>query len=69
MRLIHPVTCATILPYDLLLSQADGEIEPESDGGVGDCLKAANQHACVIGPGLDSTANGRCVSVFIKSTV
>lgn len=69
MRLIHPVTYATILPYDLLLRQPDGEIEPEREGGVGDCLKAANQHACVIGPGLDSVASGRCVSVFIKSAI
>lgn len=56
MRLILPVTYVTILPYDLLSSRPDGEIEPEREGGVGDCLKAANQHACVIGPGLDSAA-------------
>lgn len=69
MRLIHPVTYATILPCDLLLSQPDGEIEPKREGGVGDCLKAANQHACVIGPGLDSAVSGQCVSLFIKSAV
>lgn len=48
MRLIHPVTYVTILPYDLLSSRPDGEIEPEKEGGEGHCLKAANQHACVI---------------------
>ena len=45
-RLIHAVTYVTILPYDLLSSGADGEIGPEKEGGEGDCLNAANQHAC-----------------------
>lgn len=50
MRLIHPVTYVTILPYDLLSSRPDGEIGQEKDGGEGDCLKAVNQHACLSGP-------------------
>lgn len=31
MRLIHPVTYVTILPYDLLSSRPDGEIGPEKE--------------------------------------
>lgn len=68
-RLIHPVTYVTILPYDLLSSRPDGEIGPEKERGEGDCLKAANQHACVIGPGLGCGAHGQRVSAFIKSAV
>lgn len=47
MRLIYPVTYVTILSYDLLSSWADGEIGPKEEEGVGERLKAANQHACV----------------------
>lgn len=67
MRLIYPVTYVTILPYDLLFSRPDGEIGPKREGGEGDCLKAANLHACVIGSGLDCGSHS--VSVFIKSAV
>lgn len=68
-RLIHPVTYVTMLPYDLLSSRPDREIESEREVRERDCLKAANQHACVIGPGLGCGVRGHCVSVFIKSAV
>lgn len=68
-RLIHPVTYVTILPHDLLSCRPNGEIEPEKEGGEGYRLKAANQHACVIGRGLDCGVSGQWLSVFIKSAV
>ena len=37
----------------------DGEIELEKEGGEGDRLKAANQHACVIGWGLGCGVSSR----------
>lgn len=64
-RLIHPVTYVTILPHDLLSSRADGDIGPGRERGEGDCLKGANQHACVIGQGLDCGVCGQCVCVCV----
>lgn len=71
MRLIHPVTNVTILPRDLLSSQPDGEIEPEKGGGgEEDGLKAANQHARVIGPSLGMRGERPvCACVHKKSSV